>query len=50
LFNVFIGQHRLRRSAEVVWPVDEYLRFKNRTRLGNIGWLARRAGQVLRGR
>jgi hypothetical protein len=50
LFNVVIGQQRLRRSAEVVWPVDEYLRFKNRTRLGNIGWLLRRAGQVVRGR
>jgi hypothetical protein len=50
LVNVLIGERRLRRSAEVIWPVDEYLRFKHRTRLGNIGWLARRAGQIVRGR
>jgi hypothetical protein len=50
LMNVLIGERRIRRSAEVIWPVDEYLLFKNRTRLGNLGWLARRAGQILRGR
>ena len=50
LVNVMIGEHRIRRSAEVVWPVDDYLRFKNRTRLGNLGWLVRRAGQIVRGR
>ena len=50
LANVLSGEQRLRRSAEVVWPIDEYLRFKNRTRIGNLGWLARRAGQVVRGR
>ena len=50
LVNVTIGEHRLRRSAEVVWPVDEYLAFKNRTRLGNLGWLVRRGGQIVTGR
>ncbi len=50
LVNVMIGERRLRRSAEVIWPVDEYLQFKKRTRLGNLGWLVRRAGQIVRGR
>jgi Uncharacterised nucleotidyltransferase len=50
LVNVLTGEQRLRRSAEMVWPADDYLRFKNRTRLGNLGWLARRAGQIVRGR
>lgn len=50
LVNVLSGEQRLRRSAEVIWPVDEYLRFKHRTRLGNLGWLVRRAGQIVRGR
>ena len=50
LVNVMIGERRLRRSAEVVWPVDEYLVFKNRTRLGNLWWLVRRAGQIVTGR
>ncbi len=50
LVNVMIGEQRLRRSAEVVWPADEYLAFKNRTRLGNLGWLVRRAGQIVTGR
>ena len=50
LVNVTIGEHRLRRSFEVVWPVDEYLVFKNRTRLGNLGWLVRRGGQIVTGR
>ena len=50
LVNVLSGERRIRRSAEVVWPIDEYLHFKNRTRIGNIGWLARRAGQIVRGR
>ena len=49
LVNVLIGERRMRRAAEVVWPVDEYLRFKGRTRLGNLGWLVRRAGQIVRG-
>ena len=44
-----IGERRLRRAAEALWPSDEYLRFMGRTRIGNIGWLARRAGQVVRG-
>ena len=50
LVNVLSGEQRLRRSAEVIWPVDEYLRFKHRTRVGNLGWLVRRAGQIVRGR
>ena len=49
LANVMIGERRLRRAAEALWPSDEYLRFMGRTRVGNIGWLARRAGQVVRG-
>lgn len=49
LVNVLIGEQRLRRAGEILWPVDEYLRFKGRTRLGNLGWLARRAGQLVRG-
>jgi Uncharacterised nucleotidyltransferase len=50
LVNVLSGDQRLRRSFEVIWPVDEYLRFTNRTRLGNLGWLVRRAGQIVTGR
>lgn len=50
LVNVLVGERRMRRAVEVIWPVDEYLRFKNRTRLGNLGWLARRGGQIVRGR
>ena len=50
LVNVLIGERRLRRAVEVIWPVDEYLQFKGRTRLGNLGWLVRRAGQIVRGR
>ncbi len=50
LVNVLVGERRVRRSVEVIWPVDEYLRFKNRTRLSNLGWLVRRGGQIVRGR
>jgi Uncharacterised nucleotidyltransferase len=50
LVNVLSGEQRLRRAFEVIWPVDEYLRFTNRTRLGNLGWLVRRAGQIVTGR
>jgi hypothetical protein len=50
LVNVLSGERRLRRAYEVVWPVDEYLRFTNRTRLGNFGWLVRRGGQIVTGR
>ena len=50
LVNVLSGERRIRRSTEVVWPNDDYLRSKNRTRIGNLGWLARRAGQIVRGR
>ena len=49
LVNVLIGERRVRRAAEVIWPVDEYLQFKGRTRAGNLGWLVRRAGQIVRG-
>jgi Uncharacterised nucleotidyltransferase len=50
LVNVLIGERRIRRAAEVIWPTDEYLRFKDTTRLGNLGWLVRRAGQIVTGR
>jgi hypothetical protein len=50
LVNVLSGDRRLRRAAEAVWPVDEYLRFMNRTRLGNFGFLIRRAGHIVSGR
>jgi Uncharacterised nucleotidyltransferase len=50
LVNVLSGDRRLRRAAEAVWPVDEYLQFMNRTRLGNFGFLVRRAGHIVSGR
>jgi hypothetical protein len=50
LVNVLIGERRFRRSAEVIWPVDEYLQFNDLSRLGNLGWIIRRAGQIVRGR
>jgi hypothetical protein len=50
LVNGMSGERRLRRVAEVIWPTDDYLRFKHTTRLGNLGWLVRRAGQIVRGR
>jgi Uncharacterised nucleotidyltransferase len=50
LVNVLSGDQRLRRAAEAVWPADEYLRFMNRTRLGNFGFLVRRAGHIVSGR
>jgi hypothetical protein len=49
LVNVLVGRRRVRRAAEVVWPNEEFLRSKNRTHLGNLAWLARRAGQIVRG-
>ncbi len=49
LVNVMIGEQRVRRAAEVVWPSEEYLQLKQRTRLGNLGWLVCRAGQIVRG-
>jgi hypothetical protein len=50
LVNVMVGEHRIRRAAETVWPDDEYLQFMHVTRMGNFGWLLRRAGQFLRGK
>jgi Uncharacterised nucleotidyltransferase len=49
LVNVMIGEQRVRRAAEVVWPSEEYLQLKQRTRVGNLGWLVCRAGQIVRG-
>jgi Uncharacterised nucleotidyltransferase len=49
LINVMIGERRVRRAAEVVWPSVEYLQLKQRTRVGNLGWLICRAGQIVRG-
>ena len=48
--NGLSGEQRVRRAFEVVWPVDEYLRFKQTTRLGNLGSLVRRGGEIVRGR
>jgi hypothetical protein len=49
LVNVMIGEQRVRRAAEVVWPSADYLRLKERTRLSNLGWLVRRGGEIVRG-
>jgi hypothetical protein len=50
LINVLIGERRLRRVREVLWPTRAYLQFKSTTRLGNLRWVLRRGGEVIRGR